>query len=473
MAEEHDPRVGREVGGRYRIVERLATGGMGVVYRAERLGLGRPVAIKFLHPWIALRAETRRRFEIEARAASRLSHPSCAAVTDFGIDDGAPFLVMDLVTGETLRSLVERGPLSPARALHIARQILAGLSHAHGHGIVHRDIKPQNVILTEATGLGDQVRILDFGLAKLIDETGAATTGFAVGTPGYMAPEQAVGDKVDARTDVYAVGVLLFELLAGRKPYVGGDAMETFRMHREAPIPAVPGASPALDAAVARALAKRPDDRHADAAAFAAALAATPEARPAPPGALRLDRARRSSARIVLLLVALGAAAAVAVAAWPRGARTTPSRAAEPADTRAADPVEVQPPADELARIRALVAAGRTEAAITQLVAWRGQRPRDAAAAFLLGHLYFEKLWWNDGMQAYDAALAADPSLRADPTFIKDLVHGLVSDNFHGRAEALLLGIGPAALPYLDEAARTSDMTNIRRRAAALAARLR
>src|SRR5262245_37447225 len=175
---------------------------MGVVYRAVRVGLGRAVAIKFLHPWIAENPVTMRRFEVEAQAASKLTHPNTTPVIDFGVEDGAPYLVMEHVVGRPLRSLIDAGPTPPARAIAVMRQVLAGLGHAHKLGIVHRDVKPDNIVLGEE---GDLVRVLDFGLAKLEGHTGV-TAGFAMGTPSYMSPEQTLGEKVDARTDLYAAG---------------------------------------------------------------------------------------------------------------------------------------------------------------------------------------------------------------------------------------------------------------------------
>ena len=196
--------------GRYRILSKIAAGAMGVVYRGERVQLARPVAVKFLHPWIAAQKTFLSRFENEARAMSRLGHPNCVSVIDFGVE-GGPYLVMDFVTGKTLRDAVHgQGPQPPARALHIVRQLLAGLAHAHAQGIVHRDLKPDNLILTDEAGLADHLRILDFGLAKLRDGP-AMTAGMAVGTPSYMSPEQTgAAGTVDARSDVYSVGVLLF-----------------------------------------------------------------------------------------------------------------------------------------------------------------------------------------------------------------------------------------------------------------------
>jgi serine/threonine-protein kinase len=273
--------------GRYRIIERVAAGAMGVVYRGERVTLGRQVAVKFLHPWIATQQAFRTRFETEARAMSRLSHPNCVSVIDFGLE-GSPYVVMDFVPGFTLRHiLVETGRLLPPRAVVIARQVLAGVAHAHAHGIIHRDLKPENLILGDAAGIADHVRILDFGLAKLRDGP-AMTAGLAIGTPGYMSPEQTgAPGEIDGRTDIYAVGILLFEMLAGRKPFVSDKVAEVLLMHRDAPPPSlrqlVPDAkvSSELEKVVNRALAKSAEDRFQTAAEFAQALDQVPESRAA------------------------------------------------------------------------------------------------------------------------------------------------------------------------------------------------
>jgi eukaryotic-like serine/threonine-protein kinase len=291
--EPPDPRIGSVLQGRYRLNAKLASGAMGVVYRGERLQLLRPVAVKFLHPWIATQKAFISRFENEARAMSRLQHPNCVSVIDFGVD-GTPYLVMEFVTGQTVRQALEGGRMPPTRALHVVRQLLAGLGHAHAQGIVHRDLKPENLILTDETGLGDHLRILDFGLAKLRDGP-AMTAGLAVGTPSYMSPEQTGADgPIDARTDFYAVGVLLFELLTGRKPFLSENVGELLLMQREKAPPLLREAAPAaglsaeLEAVVGKALSKFADDRYQTARDFVAALDATPEGRgvaraPAPP----------------------------------------------------------------------------------------------------------------------------------------------------------------------------------------------
>jgi len=277
-----DPRIGSVLQGRYLIHSRLASGAMGVVYKGERVQLGRAVAVKFLHPWIAAQKTFLSRFENEAKAMSRLLHPHCVSVIDFGVE-GSPYLVMDFVTGRTLRDRMLDGQVPVVDAMRIAQQLLAGLAHAHEQGIVHRDLKPENLILSAEAGLEEHLRILDFGLAKLRDGP-AMTAGMAVGTPSYMSPEQSGADgEIDARTDIYTVGVLMFELLAGRKPFQSENIGEVILMHREAPPPHLRATAPqagysaALDAVLHKAMSKRPADRFQSAAELAAALAATPE----------------------------------------------------------------------------------------------------------------------------------------------------------------------------------------------------
>ncbi len=287
-----DPRIGTTLDGRYKIVDRLAAGGMGVVYRGERLGLGRSVAIKFLHAHMAADSSFLKRFAIEAQAMARLQHSNCAAVIDFGVEGEEPYVVMDLVGGESLRSLLDRGRLPAWRALGIMRQVLSGLSHAHSHGITHRDIKPDNIMVDGAGSFGDQVRLLDFGLAKLRENTSALTTGFVVGTPSYMAPEQTLALPVDERTDIYACGVVLFEMLTGKKPFHAEEAVQVLLMHRQTPPPRlVEKAQDAhfsgdLESAVLHAMAKDPAHRFSSAAAFATALEHVPEAATRLSGAL-------------------------------------------------------------------------------------------------------------------------------------------------------------------------------------------
>jgi serine/threonine-protein kinase len=291
-APEPAPLVGQVIDGRYRVTAVVGAGGVGAVYEAVHLATGRSLALKTLLPGKARAADAVARFEREARAQSLLDHPNIVEVLALGmLDDGTLYLVMELVRGEPLRALVDRGPLGPRRALVIARQVLEALAYAHARGFVHRDLKPDNVMIARVGDPGrewEQVKLVDFGLVKVIgdaaDEVGAGKltqTGVVFGTPAYMSPEQALGRPVDGRTDLYALGIVLFEMLVGRPPFPDGDPMTLMRLHISQAPPrladAVPGAAatwatPALEALVARALAKRPDDRFAGATAMIAAL---------------------------------------------------------------------------------------------------------------------------------------------------------------------------------------------------------
>jgi serine/threonine-protein kinase len=287
--------TGAVLDGRYRVIEPVAQGGMGTVYRAERVKLGRIVAVKVLHDALPNELSGRKRFEIEAMAMAKLEHPHCASVLDVGVYRDRPYVVMDFVSGQNLKELIATGPQPIGRVVEIVRQVLSGLAHAHELGIIHRDIKPANLVLSQKTGLGDHVKILDFGLARLHDGSQNLTTGVVVGTPAYMAPEQIRGTGLDPRADLYACGVLLFELLTARKPFHSelDDPIEVCRMHLQSPIPRLDDKLPGgefgeLEAVAVRALAKNRDERYASAQEFAAALdAAVPDA-----------AGRRSSQRI-------------------------------------------------------------------------------------------------------------------------------------------------------------------------------
>src|SRR5262249_48440251 len=235
-----ETKIGRVVDERYKILEAMASGAMGAVFKAERIPVGKLVAIKFLHASYANDSEFLARFERETRVMSKLAHPLCVSVVDFGVWQGTPYLVMEYVSGRTLRKILDEGALPPARALAIARQIVSGLAHAHAQGITHRDVKPANLMISEEIGTGEHVRILDFGLARLRGAVGrdATQTNVVVGTPNYMAPEQTVGGGlIDARTDIYAVGVVLFEMVCGERPFQAEDTLALLGMHRAAPIP--------------------------------------------------------------------------------------------------------------------------------------------------------------------------------------------------------------------------------------------
>ena len=279
-----DPLIGRKLDGRYEVLERLGEGGAGVVYRGRQTHLGRFVAIKVLHQDTASSTEWRRRFQREAIALSVLAHPNVVPVTDFGVDHGVPFLVMELLEGQTLGALIKEGPLPLWRALEIARQTLRVLAFSHIKGVVHRDLKPTNVFLQALPDQADHVRLLDFGMAKFVEGSSSRApaeltrAGVMIGTPAYMSPEQVKGAPTDARTDVYAAGLLLFELLAGRRPFVADSPEGYLAAHLTAPVPSLAQLRPGLaraslfQAVVEQAMAKKPAERFKDAYAMAVAL---------------------------------------------------------------------------------------------------------------------------------------------------------------------------------------------------------
>ena len=271
--------VGRVFSGRYRVEALVGEGGMGSVYSATQLSVNRSVALKILRPEYASNLEQVRRFQTEARAASSLDHPHTIRVIDFGqSDDGALYLVTELLEGETLSDLIAReGALDPWRAARITCQVLKSLSEAHSMGIVHRDLKPENIFLTRVHGEGDFAKVLDFGIAKITapdrERRSLTVTGTVVGTPLYMAPEQARGQAVGRSADLYSVGVLLYEMLAGEPPFMGETAMQVMMEHiqTEPPPLALSLDAPSLgelERVVDWCLAKEPADRPATADAL-------------------------------------------------------------------------------------------------------------------------------------------------------------------------------------------------------------
>jgi eukaryotic-like serine/threonine-protein kinase len=262
------------VHGRFRFERLIGSGGLGEVYEATDTTTGERYAVKTVLPG-ARTLETTRRLVREGIAGSLLDHPNIVDVLAIDhLADGTPYIVMELVAGTSVGSLLRQGGVTPTRAFAIVRQTLDGLAHAHAHGVLHRDLKPENLMMTPA----EIVKILDLGLAKLIaDELGLAKlteTGTVFGTPTYMAPEQALGRTCTPATDLYAVGVMLYEMLAGRPPFVGGDIHAILRLHVSGPIPklSAPWCTRELAHVIEQALQKAPDARFASAADMRAAV---------------------------------------------------------------------------------------------------------------------------------------------------------------------------------------------------------
>ena len=326
--------IGRVVDGRYAVEARVARGGMATVYRARDRRLDREVALKVMHAHLADDPEFTDRFIREARSAARLSDPGVVAVFDQGEDDGLLFLAMEYLKGRTLREvLAERGVLTPAEALDVVEPVLAALAAAHAAGIVHRDVKPENVILTD----DGRIKVADFGLARAAS-TATSTSGVLMGTVAYLAPELVARGVADARTDVYAVGVMLFEMLTGRQPFTGDVPIQVAyrHVHEEVPVPSsvVPGLPEPLDVLVATAAARDPGDRPRDAAAL-----------------LALERSARSR---------IPAAALTVRPALPRPPRGRPYPAGVPGHTQLLTPEEHGEPARLLGARAGVVDADRS-----------------------------------------------------------------------------------------------------------------
>lgn len=267
-----DPLIGQMLHGRYLVQSRVARGGMATVYAGHDTKLDRTVALKVMHAALAADEEFVQRFIGEAKHAAALSHPNVVAMYDQGTDGGHVFLAMEYVPGRTLRDLLnERGRLGPRKALEIMRPVLAALGAAHRAGLVHRDVKPENVLLA-ADG---QVKVADFGLARAESASRQTKTGMLIGTMGYLAPEQVLSGAADSRTDVYAAGIMLFELLTGHQPYQAGTPLAVAYMHVNETVPqpssVIRGLPPQLDALVAGATDRDPARRPADADHFHAA----------------------------------------------------------------------------------------------------------------------------------------------------------------------------------------------------------
>ncbi len=370
-----DPLVGTTLAERYRVIRRIGEGGMGLVYEAEHAVIEKRVALKVLREDFSSRPEVVQRFQLEAKSASRIGHEHIVDISDFGTTpSGASYFVMEFLDGEDLANVLAReGTVPVERTVDILLQCCRALGAAHAKGIVHRDMKPENIFLTRRGDNPDFVKIVDFGIAKMSDiETEGAPgrkltkTGMIFGTPEYMSPEQAAGKKLDHRVDVYAIGVILYECLVGRVPFVGDTFMGVLTQHMFEDPPAIRDANPAttatpeLEAVVYKALAKSPDERyqtmdelhdaleaalagesagtlagHADPAKYRSKVKRPPAARPAAPtpGAASSSEPAPRGLRPAVL-----AAGAIALVALSGTGVWLYARASAPTALPAADP---------------------------------------------------------------------------------------------------------------------------------------
>ena len=509
---------------RYRIVERIAAGAMGVVYRGTRIKLDRAVAIKVMHASLPGAMEGRKRFEREAQLMAKLEHPHCVSIIDAGLHGTKPYVVMELVRGRSLHDMIEeQGRFEIPRAIDLMGQILSGLAHAHEQGIIHRDIKPGNVMVTPKAPLGLHARILDFGLSRLVGASTSVSNGVAVGTPSYMAPEQCRGDAIDARIDIYACGVVLFEMLTGKKPFIADDPIAIVKKHLEQAPPrladVVPGDYGGLEDVVARALQKSPDDRFQTALAMAEALEAVRAGRKAseptaalapqgsgpgsveipitigssviqpvssaqaePPTSSALQRmlpVSRTRWAVIAALLASGAAMGGAIWYWYSASGEEDAAPVQPvivAEPPPSPPPAVPPDPANVIVIDAskLAADGKLQAAIEMLIDARKVYPDHAGLAYTLGKLYFSKLWWADGLAQFGAAVRLDPALKTDPELQKAVLRGFLMTPGHDeRLARFLVELGAPARPLVEEASRSHPNPKIRARATALLRRIR
>jgi len=425
-----DDLAGQVVDGRYRIVELIGEGGMGRVWRAEQERLHRAVAIKVLQRDYSAIPEVGERFQREAIAIARLDHPNCVAVQDFGrLPDGSLYLVMSFLQGVVLRSALTDEGFAAPRALHIARHLLSGLAHAHHAGIIHRDVKPDNVMLVRHEGDPDFAKLFDFGIAKLVESADGAPVenltrlGQRFGTPAYMSPEQALGRPPDARTDLYSLTVVLFEMLTGRTPFQCDDEAGLLVMHAAKAPPSLSEASPGrdfpsqLEALVARGLAKDPAARFADATEYIEAL----------------DRCARASTSIVTATPRSSTARALRrtlrrVGRTLRSRRMLLSLAALVLASGGALAIARALRVDHAARAHALLAAGRPQEAASYLEERLKQIADDARAQLELGHAYAAARRYDDALVAYERVRSLDRSLADDRSMRTNLMLMLDDD---------------------------------------------
>ncbi|HVP69568.1 MAG TPA: protein kinase [Anaeromyxobacteraceae bacterium] len=442
--------LGTTLDGRYRLSSHLASGGMGAVFRAEHVYMRKDVALKVLRPDLSASPDLAERFRRESEIASSLDHENIVRVSDFGRSpEGYLFLAMELLEGESLYDRLRRtGPMAPDEAVPILVQVCAGLEAAHRRGVVHRDLKPENIFLDASAPGRPVVKILDFGIAKISEPQGAATTdvGLVVGTPEYLSPEQAFGQEVDARADIYAVGIVAWRMLAGRHPFQADSPRALVMKQATEPVPSLAevrpalAGCPALVAAVARACAKNPADRPRSAAALASDLAGALAAGGSLAGASDAGPEVPAGESITVSLP-------TPLPAVARRRRHWVAVAGAAAAALALSAALLYPLTRPVPRVEGLLEEGRPDRAREVAEAALESRPGDARLRTLLGRAQQRLGQPTAALDSLETASQADPAA-LDPEALADVAGALVRDRRTAeRAARVLARAGPAAAP--------------------------
>lgn len=522
--EADDALVGATLDGRYRVLKRIGEGGMGTVYRGEHMLMGKPVAIKFLHTEMLKSQEFVQRFEREARSVSRLSHPHILQVTDFGrFENNTFYLVMELIEGEVLADILYRERrFSEERALTIIAQILEALEHAHSRGVIHRDLKPENIMLLSSVSRDhDFVKLLDFGIAKVQHGEGTVSPkltqeGLVFGTPDYMSPEQALGEEVDARTDIYACGVLLFEMLTGFKPFQADVPMRviTLKINHDPPRMKekvnVDLPHEMLEDIVAKALARNVNARFQSASEFLGKVRHALEVIPSkatlasisklPPPVVTIYRAYEMSRRFAhssaMLAERIGMFAMARLPSstqdfvrrcahrwtkFPRVARRAFWVSAAFASVtfiwlsaRSSDPASIHPgvmhdASSNLGKIEKSLEQGKIAQARALIEKEEKSDPTNPIFLYFKGNIFFLEHAYESGLTVYEELLTRDASYKSDPVLVRDVMGLLDDKKYATRAMQLLTRVGRPACPAFVKVATTEKRTDLRQQGRAAA----